>query len=947
MNPERYTQIDRVFQQALSQPPGRLDSFLKEACAGDAGLRREVESLLEYDQKARSFMNSPAPGVTGENHASDPYQDYVGRSLLHYRIVEKIGEGGMGVVYRAHDAHLDRSVALKVLPPEAMTDPERKRRFIQEAKAASALNHSNIITIHDISQAEGIDFIAMEYVAGKTLAQLIEDKGLPLQEALNCAIQIVDALAAAHESAIVHRDLKPGNIMVTGKGQVKVLDFGLAKLAHPSHGNVLGLSKSSETLTKSSTVVGTVAYMSPEQAEGKAVDARSDIFSFGAVLYEMVTGRQAFKGDSNISTLAAVLHEDPKPISGIAGDVSQELERIIVRCLKKDPSKRFQRMDDVKAALVELREASASGGLETAGVGRPKPKRRFIWVLGAAAALLAVIVIPLGWYLFRQRADVLREPLRIVPFTALPGTEARPRFSPDGKFVAFQWNGPAKDNLDIYVKRISGGEPLRLTTDPAADSQPAWSPDGSQIAFMRWSGEVDSLYTMQSLGGGERKLHESTEALIGVGLSWSPDGRWLAFSERDAFGSPLRICLLSVDTRQKTPLTSPPPGPFGDIYPEFSPDGKRIAFFRVMSFAAGDIWVQPVPSGEPIRLTHENYDTLSRPAWTTDGHEILFTARYALFRVPAAGGVPQAVAGVGENAGDLTVWRNHIVFMQLSQQREVIYRIPGPTNKGKDRSATPILTSTRREGNPDYSPDGKKIAFQSTRSGSYEIYTSNSDGANPVQLTNLRKFSANPRWSPDSKRIAFSCRLEEDEDIYVIDADGGALRRLTNERSYDTLPTWSRDGKWIYFASDRSGTFQVWKMPSEGGKAVQVTKGGGHYAVESFDGKMLYYLKPQQNVGVGPIWKVPCEGGEETPVIDRRINSDWALRPEGIYFAAGTGKKYSIEFLSFKTGKITPFYLEETPNGREFLTISPDGKWLLYDDMPPRESDLMLVENFR
>jgi len=273
----------------------------------------------------------------------------------------------------------------------------------------------------------------------------------------------------------------------------------------------------------------------------------------------------------------------------------------------------------------------------------------------------------------------------------------------------------------------------------------------------------------------------------------------------------------------------------------------------------------------------------------------------------------------------------------------------GPNHRGKDRSAAPLLTSTRRDGESDYSPDGTKLAFFSDRSGFGEIWLCNSDGSKPVQLTNLRKNSGEPRWSPDGRRIVFASRLEENLDIYVIDADGGTPRRLTNEESLDHMPSWSRNGRWIYFSSNRSGSFQIWKMPSEGGKAVQITKGGGFCALESFDGKMLYYLKPGQYHDNGPIWKVPREGGEEKLVLDRTINwAMWVLRPEGIYFSADmTGREFLIEFFSFQTGKSVSFCQEQNPDARGFLTISPDGEWFVYVDGPPQESDLMLVENFR
>src|SRR5713101_2598 len=292
-----------------------------------------------------------------------------GRTIGHYRILEQLGAGGMGIVYKALDSHLDRFVAIKVLPPEKVANAERKRRFVQEAKAASALNHPNIITIHDIASENGIDFIAMEYVPGRTLDELINRKGLRLNEALKYAVQIADALAKAHSAGIIHRDLKPANIMVTENGLVKVLDFGLAKLAETAtseFGETATVRAPQGPNTEAGTIVGTTAYMAPEQAEGKKMDARSDIFSFGSVLYEMVTGRRAFHGDSKMSTLSAILKDEPRSVSSVAPDVPRDLERIISQCLRKDPERRFQHMDDLKVALLDLEEESNSGKLSGA-----------------------------------------------------------------------------------------------------------------------------------------------------------------------------------------------------------------------------------------------------------------------------------------------------------------------------------------------------------------------------------------------------------------------------------------------------------------------------------------------------------------------------------------------------------------------------------------------------
>jgi serine/threonine protein kinase/Tol biopolymer transport system component len=895
-----------------------------------------------------------------------------GQRLSHYRVERLLGQGGMGEVYLARDERLERQVALKILPTDLAADPERLKRFTREAKAASALNHPNIATIYDIGEAEGLHFILMEYIEGETLEARLQGhrpgegttvgadprvrpqegahRGapLPVETTLDIALQVADALEEAHSKGIIHRDIKPANIMLTPRSQVKVLDFGLAKRLRQE--GPLGVTGGvTESETTPGLIMGTVAYMSPEQVLGREVDQRTDLFSLGVVLYNMAAGRLPFRGASATETMDRILHAEPEAIRGINQGAPPELERIVRKCLEKGQESRYQSAHELQVDLKRLKRDTDSGK----SAAYPVPAGRILpdwnakhWI--AVAALLAVLIVPLWWYLSRQKSEVIREPMRIVPFTTLPGIVDNPKFSPDGKIVAFHWNG------DIYVKQVRREGQLQLTSDPAWDSCPVWSPDGGEIAFVRVSGGVPSIYTVPSLGGAERKVYELRAPSGASALSWSPDGRWLAFSERSSVESPARIYLLSMDTRQKIPLTSPPPGPYGDSLPEFSPDGKRMAFFRTVSYDASDLWVQPVPSGEVTRLTYENYSVIGQPAWTADGREIVFgtgvrVTHAGFFRVPLTGGLPQAVAGIGGNAGDAAIWRNYMVFTQWSHMRQSLWRMRGPNYKGKDRSAAPLLPTTRQDWDAHYSPDGKKLVFFSDRSGFTEIWNCDSDGLKPAQLTNLRKRTGAPRWSPDGKRIAFDASPEEDSEIYVINADGGNPQRMTNEKSQDQVPSWSRDGRWIYFSSNRSGTYQVWKMPSEGGKAIQITKKGGFYAEESFDGKTLYYLKPgKQSCSSGPIWKVPREGGEETLFLDREVEwCNWALRPEGLYFATQSGKKYLIEFVSFQTGKMAPFYQEETPNFRTYFSISPDGQWFLYTEFLPMESDLMLVENFR
>jgi serine/threonine protein kinase len=580
----------------------------------------------------------------------------------------------MGVVYRALDTRLGRMVAIKILPTDALAKPDRKLRFVQEARTASALNDPNIVTVYEIDSSNGVDFIAMEYVAGKTLGALIGRKGLRIKDVLKFSVQIAAAVASAHAAGVIHRDLKPGNVMVTEKGVAKVVDFGLAKLAEPpSRRPAASEQEETETealdgkpTTQEGQIVGTVAYMSPEQAEGRAVDARSDIFSFGAVLYEMVTGRRAFQRDSRSSTLSAIVKDQPAPASGIKPDLPRDLETILNRCLRKDPNRRFQHMGDVKVALEELEEQSDSGNLLLAGhAGSTKPNRRFAWAAGLVTiSLLAALGV---WmYFFRQAPPLFTGTLRAVPITSYRGAVDQPSFSPDGNQVAFDWTGENEDNFDIYVKLIGPGPPLRLTTDPAIDFSPAWSPDGRLIAFGRLleKGKY-GLFVIPALGGQERKLLDGYATgdplLPGPYATWSRDSKWIIAPYQASPNAPYEMSLISPETGERRKLISPAPRSLGDTMPSLAPDGKTLAFCRTSNSGTGDIYMVHLTedlqySGSLVPLTSENH-VIEGLDFTADGREIIFSSdrsgKFALWRIPASFGARrQPIALVGEDAID-------------------------------------------------------------------------------------------------------------------------------------------------------------------------------------------------------------------------------------------------------------------------------------------------------
>ena len=904
----------------------------------------------------------------------------IGKLVGHYRIVETLGDGGMGVVYKARDEHLDRFVAIKVLPREKVTDPERKRRFVQEAKSASALNHPNIITVYDIASCDGTDFISMEYVPGKALNRLIPRRGLPLADALKYAVQIADALAAAHAAGIIHRDLKPANVMISGAeeqgraGVVKVLDFGLAKLVEKTDNSDLGLTESirnEEGLsTEQGTIIGTISYMSPEQAEGKKLDVRSDIFSFGALLYEMVTGRRAFQGESKVSTLSAILREEPKPVSQVVEGLPRELERIIARCLRKSPERRFQTAADLKVALEELKEESDSGTLAAAPL-LAKPRR---WRVAAIAGFLAFFCLGAAIAWFGRSTPKPAEPLHAFPLTANAGFEGDPSFSPDGNQVAFRWNGEKQDNADIYVKLIgTGGPPLRLTTDPSGDVNPAWSPDGRFIAFLRiLSPEKTAVLLIPALGGPERKITEiHTSNLPGRDLTWSPDNSSLVISDKDNPQEPFALFRLSLESGERLRLTSPPAHIGGDNCPAFSPDGQTLAFTRTADAGLSDLYLLTVSGGskpirEPKRILMENRDA-ENPAWTTDGHAIIFSsgrlAQHSLWKIVISGSSsssvkPEQLAPLGANASDAAISHrgNRLAFVNFSFRNSISriaaldrQRTKTPNTSAVDERATSFISSTRNQSSPQFSPDGKRIVFMSNRSGSWEIWVCDSNGQSAVQLTSFGgPYVTNPTWSPDGERLAFDSDAAGQWDIFTISANGGKPQRMTTDPANDGNPSWSKDGRWIYFDSLRSGQQQVWKMPANGGEAIQVTRDGGFGPHESRDGKFLYYAKALNNTN---LWRIPVEGGTPTKVLDSlSTHINVAFVDSGIYFVPiSTTLSSSIQFLDLNTNQITSvanFGKRLNFGEAGGLTISPDGKWLLYTQTDEVGSELMLVDKF-
>jgi Tol biopolymer transport system component len=686
-----------------------------------------------------------------------------------------------------------------------------------------------------------------------------------LGELLKIAVQVAEGLGAAHAAGIVHRDLKPSNLIVSDTGQVKILDFGLAKLTERAEIADDAATRTLKPATESGTVLGTAAYMAPEQAEGKPVDARSDIFSFGAVLYEMATGRRAFVGDSQAAIMAAVLQKEPNPPRAASPELPAELERIIVRCLRKDPGKRQQHMTDVKILLEELREESESNKLAPASAAK---RRR--WPLVAVAAVVTVSACT-GLWLMR---GVEEPPPQVVPLTTFAGTELYPSFSPDGNQVVFVWNGERRDNWDLYVKMVGSSTALRLTTDPVTDWFPAWSPDVRRIAFLKGQERRD-IYWVSPLGGPEQKISGFDSAPEAP--AWSADGKFLVVAKYHPdppnAADAGTLFLVPVDGGEPRPLLTPSAGRWYD-YPAISPDGGSLAFCSCagsVSSSHCDILAVGLnadlrPQGQPRRVVSA-ISPLGM-AWTPDGQSLVFGRNISgngfLYRVDlAGGGEPKRleIASQGASYPALARKGHRLAFVRFAGDLDVWRLQQG----GKPQ---PFLVSTALDASAQFSPDGWRIVFASSRGGEgANIWMANADGTGLFQHTRgLEERQGSPSWSPDGRWIAFDA-LGKDGRWYinVVESGGGLARRLTQDGFGNSVPSWSRDGKWIYFTSQRSGRFEIWRMPSQGGAAEQVTRAGGYVGRESADGKTLYFTKTS---GDGPLYARPLSGGDEKQVLD-------------------------------------------------------------------------------
>jgi Tol biopolymer transport system component len=808
MNPDRWEKVAQLFHLVADRPPDERARLLEERCGGDEALRQEVEELLASDAAAKHELESITPQVAAGLLAEGPHEDRVGRVLGRYRILSALGSGGMGEVYLAEDSTLDRKVALKLLPRQFTRDPDRLQRFAQEARAASALNHPNIITIYEIGQWERIQFIAAEFIEGQTLRDRMQRGRVPLSEVLEIGMQAAGALAAAHSAGIIHRDIKAANIMVRGDGYIKVLDFGLAKLAATPK------DRSLIDLTDPGRIMGTISYMSPEQALGQPLDHRTDIFSLGVVLYELATGTRPFEGKSDAAIYDAILHKTPASMIGPEPIVPAELDRIVRRALEKDRALRYQDAAELRADLKRLERDTGTpdvSRMSAASSARRSSKMKALLLTGTMAVVIA------GYALWRQLPGEKTQPLvpaNFVRLTETRGPEQFPSFAPDGK--SFIFASAASGNWNIYFQRIGGTNAINLTKDSSADdTQPAFSPDGEYIAF-RSERDGGGIFITGATGENTRRLSD-----FGYNPSWSPDGKEIVCaaegvaSPRVRFSALSELWAINVATGVKRLVT-----PGDAVQPSWSPHGQRIAYWGIPDGKRG-IFTVPASGGEAVRVTHDAIDW--NPVWSPDGAYLYYVSdrrgSMNLWRVAideTSGKVrsePEAVTIPASNVGHLSFSHDgrRMLYVQ-SESKNNLQKIGLDPSTGEvTGQASPITQGSLQTSDPGISPDGEWIAFCTAGESQEDIFISRSDGSDRRQLTNDVFKDRLPRWSRDGRRLAFQSNRSGSWQVWLINVDGSGLRQLTFGSEPAVFPTWSPDNSRLAYSS-LSGNARIMQL---------------------------------------------------------------------------------------------------------------------------------------
>ena len=927
MTPERWQKVTAIFEAALQRDAGARTAYVNEACGDDGELRREVDQMLASHDQASRFIEEPAINFAAKQSGEGP-GSLIGETIAHYQVLSSLGSGGMGDVYLALDTKLGRKIALKLLPEYLAGDTRRTQLFTKEARAASALNHPNIITIHEIGELGDRCYIAMEYVDGETLRSHIHKKETSLSKLLKYLQQVAEGLTKAHANGIVHRDLKPDNIMITRDGYAKILDFGLAKLLEQP--NQQTQSDSSQVATAlmsppsvAGLIMGTVGYMSPEQAQGKTaeLDHRSDIFSFGCILFETVTRKKAFEGTDVLDSLHKIVHAPTPSVRGMSPDVPIDVERIVRRCLAKDPEKRYQSIKDVAIELEELQqelksaierdgqiqpELKSDGSFSTSTwsarettrgssasdtaptVAQPSSAEYLVSEikrhrLGVSIALGVLVLVIGSVSFFLYKFAVQNRAKSAVPFQVAKvdrlthiGRALDAAISPDGKFVVYVLNEAGQESL--WTRDVATNSNVQIVAPAEIHYRGMnFSPDGNYVYYVRLekNNPIAVLYQVPKLGGASKKVLVD----LSTPVTFSPDGKRFAFVRRSSDESFLMLANADGTGEQKLAgLRSPQAfsvgGTFGSAVPgggpAWSPDGKVIACPARINPGVQLVEVR-VADGAIRTIDSQGWGTIERAEWLRDGTGLILcafsrsTVSTQLWYVAYPGGEGQMITkDLNQYAGvSLTADSSTLVAVQVELLSNVW--IAGFNQTTTNASQ---LTNGQMDGycGVTWMPDGR-IVYAARKIKYADLWMMGADGGNQKQLTDDDAADRFPSVSPDGRYIVFD-NLARGAGIYRMDSDGGNIKQLT-ERG--TAPHCSPDGTWVAYTQGTQDQPSVWKVSVDGGQPVRLTDKITSRPAISPDGKRIACFYKEE---IAAPWKIaifPSEGGQPVKVFDNPV----------------------------------------------------------------------------
>jgi len=822
-----------------------------------------------------------------------PGSTFAGR----YQVIEELGKGGMGKVYKVFDKEISAKVALKLLKPEIGTDKNTIERFRNELKVAREITHKNICRMYDLGREAGLYYITMEYVPGEDLRNMIRmSRQLGVGTAIIVAEQICDGLAEAHRHGTIHRDLKPSNIMIDRDGNVRIMDFGIAR------------SVEAKGLTGAGTIIGTPEYMSPEQVEGKEVDLRSDIYSLGIILYEMLTGRVLFEGDTAFAIGMKHKGEIPRDPRDINPQLPENLSRLVLRCLEKTREKRYQTAEELRSDLEKI-EKGMPITERIIAKRRPVTSKEItvkfnLRKLFLPAVALAALLLIAGYFLFRPGPEIFEVKInRTQKITHDPGLEIDPAISPDGKMIAYATRASGK--MSLFVRQIAGGRPVALTQGFTSDCRwPQWSPDGTQISFR----SQNSVYVVPALGGIPKKLAGASPQQAVYGSAWSPDGRQIAYN----IGNSLFVLALEGGEPQKITETAyPHPNPYS-LY--WSPDGSKIAYVlgnpaflfglpTIGNIAPSSVWIVSTKGGNPVQVTDDKSLNVS-PAWMPDGRHLLYVSNEKggrdVFLVALEdsgkplGSPVRLTTGLNAHTISLSKAGDRLAYSEFTHTANIwSIGIPkdGPVSISE---AQKVTTGNQTIEGVDVSPDGKWLAYDSNLNGNQDVFKMPIGGGEPEQLTSDPSDEFLPSWSPGGREIAFYYWKRGNRDLTLMMADGSKFQQLTEDPASESYPDWSPDGLGLVYTSDQTGRGELFVISRENreakwGNPKQLTYNGADQGAEwSPDGWLIAYTNSQG------LWAVPAEGGEPRSLVEagdsgshlRFRQTAWSKDSRNVYYMA-------------------------------------------------------------